>query len=161
MSLYYQEKIKLSKLPFIAALVIVAVVLLVISTTAKAIASMGYFKLVDGILLAMFVWAGYLLIHSSQKQIRYSLVQQELLIQEQNAGNMKIQSMVFLNQVRSFKPVNITEKMACVSTDATCLIHKAWKLTYEKNGKVRSLIMRPSEGLAKTIRRELEHLTVQ
>lgn len=161
MSLYYQEKIKRSKVPFLAALVGVAIVLLVISGLLESLSGQDSMMLENGILVALFGVLGYMLLHSSKKQIKYSLVHQELLIQEENAGKMRVQDRLFLSQVRSFHPVSLSEKMACISTDASCLIHKAWKLTYEKNGRIRTVIMRPSERLARTIHRELDQLTVQ
>lgn len=158
MSLYYQERIKRSKVPFLAAMVVVAVGLLTVSNLIKAISNHQAIQYMDWLLLVLFAISVLGLIHSSKRQIRYSLVQSEILIQEASAGKLKIMDRVAVHQVLSFKPVNLSEKLVCVSSDATCLIHKAWKLTYEKNGKVRTIIMRPSDRLASKIDHELAHL---
>ena len=157
MSLFYQERIKRSKVPFLAAMVAAAVGLLTLSNMIKAFSGNESSQYLDWMLLGLFAIVVIGLRHSSKRQIRYSLVQSEILIQEESSGKLKIMDRVSLNQILSFKPVNLSEKLICVSSDASCLIHKAWKLTYEKNGRLRTIIMRHSDRLASKIDYELAH----
>ena len=160
MSLYYQEKIQRRKLPFIAGLLALALMLIMVSSWTRQNAVGRLVTLVDGMLFVLFLALTVRIIHSSKKQMKYSLVQDELIIQEVRAGRKKVQDRIHLNQIISFQPVSFIRKLNCIGKDSTCLIHHSYELNYKANEKNRSVIIRPSDRLAKAIQKELKQLSL-
>lgn len=158
MSLYYQEKITRNKVPFITGLVIAGAALLVIANPLNEHSVIRWQSLLDSALLFIFAFLGMAMIRSSKRGFKYTLVGNELIIREENSGKFKVQDRISLGFIQTFIPAPMLEKLNCIRTDITCLFHRSWKLTYLENGKRKTVIIRPSERMAASIRKEIGKL---
>lgn len=158
MSLYYQEKITRNKVPFITGLVLAGAALLVIANALDDSSELRWQSLLDGVLLFSFVFLGTAMIRSSKRGFKYTLVGNELIIREENSGKFKVQDRISLGTIQTFIPAQMLEKLSCIRTDITCLFHRSWKLTYVENGRRKTVIIRPSERMAGSIRKEIGKL---
>lgn len=155
MSFYYQEKVVHNRMPYLAALLLLAVLLL---TLAGAVGAAGLTEgsktLFNWLLLAVYILCAGKIIKNSTRRFKYSLMQDELIIREMNPGKPRIHDRIHLNKIRSFQPMPLLSRLACISEDDACPASRFWKLTYEKDGRIRTRFIHPSNSLAEKIKEQ-------
>ncbi|PKK39615.1 hypothetical protein ABB02_00954 [Clostridiaceae bacterium JG1575] len=156
MACFYNEKVKRHKTPFFILVVLLGVALLSFSTLAKAhLISGGFETILDVSLIALFLIFAVGLMQGSRVTLKYCLMPEELLVQRIQKDHLELVERVRLKNIQSFQEITGAAKLSCLNKDMACLFHRSWRLTYQQQGRQKTLILRPSDSMAEKIQHAL------